>query len=153
MSISNRPPPPTSVLNVQNEIPIQIKWKKKYTPSLHWVIPEKKNRRGGIEDVRYGISRGIKEIACGISRGDQEKIMWNFQVVLVFGLGTSKGFNAILHNFLGWSIDLSGISRGKVNKWKFPVGLQKSMSSAPNLFFFGIAHCIWSFEGTSYNDL
>ena len=153
MSISNRPPPPTSVLNGQNEIPIQIKWKKKYTPSLHWVIPKKKNRRGGIEDVRYGISRGIKEIACGISRGDQEKIMWNFQVVLVFGLGTSKGFNAILHNFQGWSIDLSGISRGKVNKWKFPVGLQKSMSSAPNLFFFGIAHCIWSFEGTSYNDL
>ena len=127
--------------------------KKNTHPLYIGLFQKKKTEGGGIEDVRYGISRGIKEIACGISRGDQEKIMWNFQVVLVFGLGTSKGFNAILHNFQGWSIDLSGISRGKVNKWKFPVGLQKSMSSAPNLFFFGIAHCIWSFEGTSYNDL
>ena len=90
--------------------------KKNTHPLYIGLFQKKKNRRGGIEDVRYGISRGIKEIACGISRGDQEKIMWNFQVVLVFGLGTSKGFNAILHNFQGWSIDLSGISRGKVNK-------------------------------------
>ena len=47
--------------------------------------------------------------------------MWNFQGrprknyvefpgVLVFGLGISKGCNTNLHNFQGWSFDLSGIS-------------------------------------------
>ena len=89
---------------------------KKNTHPLYIGLLQKKKQKEGFEDVRYGISRGIKEIACGISRADQEKIMSNFQVVLVFGLGTSKGFNAILHNFQGWSIDSSGIFRGKVNK-------------------------------------
>ena len=75
---------------------------------------QKKSKQGG---WGYGISRGIKEIACGFSSGDQEKITWNFQgswfLVLEFW-----------HNFaqfpLGWNFDLSGISRGKVNKRKIP---------------------------------
>ena len=138
MSISNRPPPPTSVLNGQNEIPIQIKWKKKYTPSLHWVIPEKKNRRGGIEDVRYGISRGIKEIACGISRGDQEKIMWNFQ-----------GSWFLVLEFPRDGMHFFTISRGKLNKRKILGGLSNQyVVKFPVCFFSGIAHCIWSFKGT-----
>ena len=95
-----------------DEISTKIKWKKK-KPLLHWAIPEK-NKTGG---WGYGISRGIKEIAS----------MWNFQGlprknyaefpgVFVFGLGISKGCNTVLHNFQGWSFDLSGISRGKVIK-------------------------------------
>ena len=92
---------------------------KKYTPSLHWAIPEIKPNRGGrvgggVEDMKFpGVSK--KEIACGISRIDQEKIMWKPGV---FGHGISIGCNAILHNFQGWSFDLSRISRGKVNKQK-----------------------------------
>ena len=69
---------------------------------------------GGVEDMKFpGVSK--KEIACGISRIDQEKIMWKPGV---FGHGISIGCNAILHNFQGWSFDLSRISRGKVNKQK-----------------------------------
>ena len=58
---------------------------------------------GGVEDMKFpGVSK--KEIACGISRIDQEKIMWKPGV---FGHGISIGCNAILHNFQGWSFDLS----------------------------------------------
>ena len=32
----------------------------------------------------------IKNEVDGISKGDQEKIMWNFPGVFVFGLGISK---------------------------------------------------------------
>ena len=63
-----------------------------------------------------GISRGTKEIAKEISKGDQEKQMWNFQVSWWFGVGISKGSNAILWNFQEWSFILSGISRSKVKK-------------------------------------
>ena len=54
-----------------------------------------------------------------------------FPGVLVFGLGISKGDDfqgrcyTVLHNFQGWSFDLSRISRGKVNKRKTPGGGSK----------------------------
>ena len=74
--------------------------------------------RNKAKDMKFpGVSK--KEIACGISKIDQEKIMWK-PGVLVFGHGISIGYNAILHNFQGWSFDLSRISRGKVNKQKIP---------------------------------
>ena len=38
--------------------------------------------------------------------------------------------------FQGWSFVLSGISRGKIKKWKIPGFFQKSMSSTPLFFFF-----------------
>ena len=83
-------------------------------------------------------------------QGYQRNSMWNFQGwpiknyvefpgVLVFGLGISKGYNAILHNFQGWSFDLSGIFRGKVNKWKIPGregGFEKVCLQAPLFVFF-----------------
>ena len=43
-----------------------------------------------------------------------------FPGVFVFGLGISKGSNTILWNIQGLSFVLSGISRGKVKKWKIP---------------------------------
>ena len=88
-------------------------------------------------------------------QGYQRNSMWNFHGwpiknyvqfpgVLVFGLGISKGYNAILHNFQVWSFDLSGISMGKVNKWKIPGGrgaLKKYVLKPLCLFFSGIAQC------------
>ena len=60
-----------------------------------------------------------------------------FPGVLVFGIEISKGCNTILQ---GWSFDLSGIYRGKVNKRKIQGGFQGSMSSTPPVWFFsGIA--------------
>ena len=83
-------------------------------------------------------------------QGYQRNSMWNFHGwpiknyvefpgVLVFGLGICKGYNATLHNFQGWSFDLSGISRGKVNKWKIPGGeggFKKVCPQAPLFVFF-----------------
>ena len=43
-----------------------------------------------------------------------------FPRVFVFGLGISMGSNTILWNIQGMSFALSGISRGKVKKWKIP---------------------------------
>ena len=62
-------------------------------------------------------------MACGTSKSDQEKIMRNFQ--------GSRFLFLELHNFRE---NLSGISRGKVNK-KIQGSFQKSMSSTL-LFFF-----------------
>ena len=43
-----------------------------------------------------------------------------FSWVLVFGLGNPNGCNTILWNFQGWSVILSGISKGKVTNLKVP---------------------------------
>ena len=59
-----------------------------------------------------------------------------FPGVLVFGFGISKGCNSILHNFQGWSFDLSGISTDEVNKGKPPGRFQKIMSSTSLFVFF-----------------
>ena len=89
------------------------------------------------DDMKFpGVS---KKIAFGIStQGWPRKIYVEFPGVLVFGVRISKRCNVILHNFQGCSYDLSGISRGKVNKQKNSRGnFQKSMSlMPPTLFFF-----------------
>ena len=122
------------------EIPTKIRWRKQYTRSLHWVVPEKNQTGGGvwIWIWGYGISRGIKEIACGISRGDQEKIMWNFQ-----------GSWFLVLEFPRDGMHFFTISRGKLNKRKILGGLSNQyVVKFPVCFFSGIAHCIWSFIGT-----
>ena len=56
----------------------------------------------GIKEIAFGNSREVptylikNEVDVGISKGDQEKIMWNFPGVFVFGLGISKVFVTIL---------------------------------------------------------
>ena len=50
---------------------------KKYTPSLHWAIPEK-NKQWEVEDMEFqGLSKKQNAEFTGV--GDQEKIMWNLQ--------------------------------------------------------------------------
>ena len=99
---------------------------------------QKKSTRWG---WRYAISRGIKEIACGISRGSL-KTKWNFKVwprqnnvefpgFFVFALGISKESCTILRNIPGLTFVLSGISRGKVKKWKIPGVLFKKVYPQP----------------------
>ena len=61
------------------------------------------------------------------------------EVCLVIGLGISKGSSTILWNIWSLSFFFSGISRGKVKKWKIPGVFQKSISSTPAWFFSGIA--------------
>ena len=51
--------------------------------------------------------------------------MWNFRVVFVFGLGNSKGSNAVLWNIQELSFLLFGISMGKVKTEKFQGGFKK----------------------------
>ena len=90
-------------------------------------------------------------------QGYQRNIMWNFQGlikktwnfqgwprknnvefsgVFVFGLGISKGSNTILWNIQGLSFFLSGISRGKVKKWKILGGFKKVYPQPSCLDFF-----------------
>ena len=117
--------------------------KKKYILSLHWSIPEKNQtgEGGGVEDMEF--PRGMWYF-----QGWPRKNCMEFPGVFIFGLGISKGCNTILHNFQGWCFDLSGIPRGKVNKWKIVGSFQKTMSGTPMFgFFSGVAHCIWRFEG------
>ena len=85
--------------------------KKKNMFSLHWSIPEKTKQVKG-EGLGMWNFPGV----CGVSKGYQEKIMWNFQGSWLLVLEFPRGCNAGLHNFQGWSFDLSGISRVKVNK-------------------------------------
>ena len=66
------------------------------------------------------------------------KINAEFPGVLVFCFGISKGSSTILWNFQEWSFVFSGISRGKVKKWKIPEGFSKSMSST-------LLHPVWLF--------
>ena len=64
-----------------------------------------------------------------------------FPGVFVFGLGISKGSNAISWNILGLSLVLSGTSGVKFKKGKIPEVFQKSISSTPNVWIFSeIAH-------------
>ena len=75
----------------------------------------------------------------GYSRKKQNRGVedMEFPGVLFVGLGISKGCNAILYNFQGWSFDLYGISKGKVNKWKIPgVFSKKNALKLPCLSFF-----------------
>ena len=51
----------------------------------------------------------------------------------IFGLGISKGSNTILWNIQGLSFVLSGITRGKVEKWKIPRGFSKKYILNPQL--------------------
>ena len=66
-----------------------------------------------------------------------------FQGIVVFGLGISKGSNTILSIIQGLSFLLSGISRSIVKKWKIPEGVQKNISSTPQ---------VWIFSGIAYYE-
>ena len=89
------------------------------------------------DDMKFpGLS---KKIAFGIStQGWPRKIYVEFPGVLVFGVRISWRCNVILHNFQGWSYDLPGISRGKVNKQKKFQGefSKKYVLNAPHPVFF-----------------
>ena len=74
-----------------------------------------------------------------------------FQWVLVFDLGISKGCHTILQNFCGWKLVFSGISEGKVTNLKIPErGFQKSISSTPPVWIFsGISQWTGKFHSKS----
>ena len=107
--------------------------KQKYTPSLYWAIPEK-IQTGGLRIWNF---QGYQRNSMWNFRGWPRKNYVEFPGVLVFGLGISKGDDfqgrcyTVLHNFQGWSFDLSRISRGKVNKRKTPGGGSKQYIFKP----------------------
>ena len=68
-----------------------------------------------------------------------------FPWVLVFGLGNPNGCNTILWNFQGWSVILSGISKGKVTNLKVPEVFFKKVcpqSTHPSALL-----PVWTFSG------
>ena len=108
---------------------------KKCTPSLHWVIPEK-FQAGGLRIWNF-LDSGIK-ISMWNFQGTKKKLYGISRDLDIWSLSFQVRCNTVLCNFQEWSFDLPGISRGKVNKWKIPGGVRKSMSSTPPplCFFF-----------------
>ena len=101
----------------------------KYQPKsnekkLHTFFPlgySRKKQNRGVEDMEFPEGYLLKKWHVDRNfRGCPRKNYVEFPGVLVFGLGTFKGCNTVLHNCQGWSFYLSGISRGKVNKQKIP---------------------------------
>ena len=78
--------------------------------------------------------QGLIKNKMEFPKGDQEKIMWKFQGS-VFSLGISKGSNTILWNIQALRFVLSGISMGKVKKWKIPGFSKKYILNPPFGFF------------------
>ena len=118
----------------------------KYQPKLNEKDQKKKQTWSGLT-WGYRISRGIKEILCGIStqrrpRKGYVEFPGSWFLVLEFPRDLMQQ---------GWRY-LSGISRGKVNKRKI-LFQKKYVLNPPVCFISGITRCIWSFEGTSYNNL
>ena len=109
---------------------------KENSLNWNWAIPEKYQswgERGEVEDMKFpGV---YQKRACGISKGDQENIIWNFQgswfLALKFPMDLTKMCGIYRHQ--GWSFVLSGISKGKVKKWKIPGGFQKKYVLNPPL--------------------
>ena len=64
----------------------------------HWAVPEKKSN--GVAGLRLEFP-GVNQKQCGIFKGDQErKSHMEFPGVLVLGLKSSEGCNAVLWSFL-----------------------------------------------------
>ena len=106
---------------------------------IDWAIPEK-NRGLTIWNFQ-GYWRNGKWIFQGLIKNNEE-----FSGVLILGLKISKEWKNYLWSFLGWSLVLSGISKGEVKKTRNSRGVfKKVMSSSPLVCFFS-----WNFPNTFY---
>ena len=98
------------------------------------------------EKVEWAVPKKIQTGGKWNFQGWPRKNNVEFPGVFVFGLVISKGSNTVLWNIQeGLRFVLSGISRGKVKKWKIPEGVSKKYilnpppSLTPVWIFFGIA--------------